>query len=95
MGARSASEGHLRIAASRLGLSGNTLRQLRPRRAFGESTAGKAEARDAEQGEQEANDGGENSGSAVELGDGLEKALPVVIQGLDGDDRAQATPLPG
>lgn len=57
------------------------LRQLRTRlgRAFEESSAGKPETRDAEQGEQEANDGGENSGSAVEPGDRLEKALPVVI----------------
>ena len=32
--------------------------------------------------------GGEDSGSTVELDDGLEEVLPVLLQGLDGDDRA-------
>jgi hypothetical protein len=51
-----------------------------------QSLAGKAEAGHAEQSEQESNDGGESSGSAVEFGDRFEKALPVLIQGFDGDD---------
>jgi hypothetical protein len=68
---------------------------IRLGRALGESPAGKAEPRDAEQGEQEANDGGQNSGSTLELGDGLEEMVLVLTEGLDGHDRTQASPLPG
>ena len=38
--------------------------------------------------QQKPNNGGENSGSAVELGYRLEKLLPVLIEDLDGDDWA-------
>jgi len=41
------------------------------------------------------NDGGENSGSAVEPGDGFEKLMSVLLDDLDRDDWAEATPLPG
>ena len=68
---------------------------IRLGRALGESSAGKAETRDADQNRQESDHGGEDACSTVELDDGLEQALPVLIQGFDGDDWMQATPLPG
>ena len=49
----------------------------------------------SKQSQQKPNDGGENSGSAVEPGDRLERLLPVLIDDLDGDDWAEAAPLPG
>ena len=58
-------------------------------------SASEVEAGHPEQSQQEANDGGEDLSSAVELGDGIEKVLPVLFQGFDGDDRTEATPLPG
>jgi hypothetical protein len=68
---------------------------IRLGRALGESSAGKAETRDADQNQQESDHGGEDSGTAFELGDGLEEEFPVLLQGLDGDDRTKAPPLPG
>jgi hypothetical protein len=56
---------------------------------------GEAEAGDAEQGEQESNDGGQNAGSAFELGEGLEELLSILIEDVEGDDRTEATLLPG
>jgi hypothetical protein len=64
-------------------------------RASGESTGNEAETGGAEHGQEEANDGGEDSGSAVEPRNGIEKTLRIVVQGFGGDDRAEATPLPG
>jgi hypothetical protein len=64
-------------------------------RTVGESSGSKADPGDTEQGQQEPDDGGENSGSAVELGDGIEKAFLVLMQGLDGDDRTEAASVPG
>ena len=64
-------------------------------RAIGESTGNKAEPGGAEHGQEEANDGGEDSGLAVEPRNGIEKTLRIVVQGFEGDDRAEATPLPG
>jgi hypothetical protein len=68
---------------------------IRLGRALGESSAGKAETRDAEQNQQEPDHGGENSGSTVELDDGLQKELPVRLQGFAGDDGTKAATLPG
>jgi hypothetical protein len=56
--------------------------------ALRESTAGKIEPGDAEQSQQESSHGGESSGSTVEPDDGLEKLLPVLVQGFDGHDWA-------
>ncbi len=41
------------------------------------------------------NDGGENSGSRIEFGDGLEELFSVLLKDAYGDHRAEATPLPG
>ena len=68
---------------------------IRLGRALGESSAGKAEARDAEQNQQESDHGGEDACSTVELDDGLKQVLPLLLQGFDRDDWTQATPLPG
>jgi hypothetical protein len=68
---------------------------IRLGRALGESSAGKAETRDAEQNQQEPDHGGEDACSTVELGEGLEKVLPVLLQGLDGDDRTKTALPPG
>ena len=64
-------------------------------RAIGESTGNQAEPGGAEHGQEEANDGREDSGSAVEPRNGIEKTLRIVVEGFEGDDRAEATPLPG
>jgi len=58
-------------------------------------TTGKAETRDADQKQQESDHGGEDACPTVEPDDGLEQVLPVLLQGFDGDDWTQATPLPG
>jgi hypothetical protein len=63
--------------------------------ALGQSSPAKAELGHSKQGEQETNDGGENSGSTVESGDGVEKLLSVLLEDLYGGDRAEAAPLPG
>jgi hypothetical protein len=63
--------------------------------ALRESSASEVEPGHPEQSQQEANDGGENSGAPVKPRDMLKEALPVLLQGLDGDDRADAPPLPG
>jgi len=63
--------------------------------AFGESSAGKAETREADQKQQESDHGGEDACPTVEPDDGIEQVLPVLLQGFDGDDWTQATPLPG
>jgi hypothetical protein len=67
--------------------------EIRFGRAFGESSAGKAETREAKQDEQESDHGGEDACSTVELADSLEKMLPVLLQGLESDDRTKAPPL--
>ena len=64
-------------------------------RALGEPSAGKAETRDADQKQQESDQGGEDACPTVAPDDGLEQELPVLLQGFDGDDWTQATPLPG
>ncbi|HEX7507580.1 MAG TPA: hypothetical protein VF550_12455 [Polyangia bacterium] len=63
--------------------------------ALRQSSAAEVELGHSKQSQQEANNGGENSGSAVEPGDGLEKLLSVLLDDLDGDDWAEAAPLPG
>jgi hypothetical protein len=63
--------------------------------ALREPSASEVEPGHPEQRQQEANDGGEDLSSAVELGNGIEEVLPVSLQGFDGDDRTEAAPLPG
>jgi hypothetical protein len=63
-------------------------------RAVGKALASKAEARCAEQRQEDPNNGGEHSRSAVELCDHVEQLLSVLVQRLNGDDRTQATRLP-
>ena len=63
--------------------------------ALRQSSPAKVELGHSKQGQQKPNDGGENSSSTVEFGDGLEKVLSVLIDDLDGDDWAEAAPLPG
>jgi transposase InsO family protein len=60
-----------------------------------QSSAAEVEPGHGEQSQQETNDGGENPSSAVEPGDGIQELLPVLLQGLDGDDGADAAPPPG
>ena len=62
--------------------------------AFGEALTSEAEAGCAEQRQEDPNDGGEDSRSAVELCNSVEQLLPVLVQRLNGDNRTQATPLP-
>jgi hypothetical protein len=63
--------------------------------ALGQSSAVEVELGYSKQSQQKPNDGGENSSSAIEFGDGLEQLFSVLLKELDGDDRAKATPLPG
>jgi hypothetical protein len=63
--------------------------------ALGQSSAVEVELGHSKQSQQKPNGGGENSSSAVEPGDGVEKLSSVLIEDLAGDDRAEATPLPG
>jgi hypothetical protein len=60
---------------------------------LGQSAAVEVELGHSKQGQQKPNDGGENSSSAVEPGDGLEKLSWVLLKDLDGDDRVEAAPL--
>jgi len=52
------------------------------------SSASKVDSGHTDQSQQKSNHGGQSSGSMVELDDGLEKLFPVLVQGLDGHDRA-------
>jgi len=63
--------------------------------AVGEPLSRQAEAGSAEQRQQEPDDGGESSGSAVELRERVEQLLPVLLHRLDADDRARTAPSPG
>jgi hypothetical protein len=63
--------------------------------AFRKPLTGEAETGYAEQGQQEPNNGGEDSHSPIEPCDGVEQLLPVLLQWLGGDDRTESTPLPG
>ncbi|HEX7500734.1 MAG TPA: hypothetical protein VF524_10600, partial [Polyangia bacterium] len=63
--------------------------------AFGQPPASEGEAGSAEQCKENSDNGREDSGAAVELRDQVEQLLPVLLNRLDGGNRAQATPSPG
>jgi hypothetical protein len=84
-----------RIAALTDGDVALRIRSWRTTGGLGQSPAVEVELRHSKQGQQKPNDGGENSGSAIEPGDGFEKLLSVLLEDLDGDDRAKSAPLPG
>jgi len=63
--------------------------------AFGQSLAtSQAEPRCAQQCQKEPDNYREDSRSAIKLRDGIEQLLPVLVERLDGDDRAQTAPMP-
>ena len=63
--------------------------------AFRQSLAtSQAEPRCAQQCQKEPDNCREDSHSAIKLRDGIEQLLPVLVERLDGDDRAQTAPMP-
>ena len=63
--------------------------------AFWKPLTGEAETGCAEQGQQEPNNGGEDSRSPIKPCNGVEQLLRILVQWLDGDDRTKSAPLPG